>query len=64
MRSRLARLGDAMLSHILPGEQAGACIIGVGEKCKCGSPCGVSYCTQYRYACNGSCVKSTDGERC
>jgi hypothetical protein len=64
MRSRLARLGDAMLAHVLPAEEAAAlCISGAGDKCKCGSPCGVNYCTQYVIDCQGSCVKKT-GTHC
>ena len=59
MRSRLARLGDAMLARILPTEEAGACIPEQGQDCKCGSPCGVNYCTQYRLNCTGECVKQT-----
>jgi hypothetical protein len=57
MRSRLARLGDAMLACVLPAEEAGACIPENGQKCYCGSPCGTDYCTQYYFNCTGTCVK-------
>ena len=64
MRSRLARLGDAMLARVLPTEEAAAlCIIGAGTKCKCGSPCGVSWCTQYVIDCQGKCVEQA-GTHC
>jgi hypothetical protein len=63
MRSRLARLGDAMLAHVLPTAEAGACIVGTGSDCKCGSPCGVNWCTQYRISCYGQCVEDS-GDHC
>jgi hypothetical protein len=60
MRSRLARLGDAMLARVLPAADAGAtCISGAGTKCKCGSPCTVSHCTQYVIDCQGKCVEQS-----
>jgi hypothetical protein len=59
----LARLGDAMLGRILPAADAGACIVGTGTKCKCGSPCGVDYCTQYYLSCYGKC-EAVSGYRC
>jgi hypothetical protein len=57
MRSRLTRLGDLMLSRVLPAAEAGACIPENGQKCKCAAPCGVDYCTQYYFNCTGTCVK-------
>lgn len=63
MRSRLIKMGDAMLARVLPAAEAGACIPENGQDCKCGSPCGVNYCTQYRFNCTGSCLKNP-GERC
>lgn len=63
MRSTLARLGDAMLARVLPAADAGACIVGSGSKCKCGSPCGVDYCTQYFISCYGQCL-ADDGYHC
>ena len=63
MRSTLARLGDAMLARVLPAADAGACVIENGQYCKCGSPCGETWCTQYRFNCTGACVKNV-GERC
>jgi hypothetical protein len=61
MRSRLARLGDAMLARVLPAADAGAtCIIGAGSKCKCGSPCTDSHCTQYVIDCQGKCVEQSN----
>jgi hypothetical protein len=62
MRPRLARLGDAMLSRILPEEEAGACITIAYTNCKCGSPCGETWCTQYVLNCAGRCVST--GGRC
>ena len=60
LRATIARLGDAMLSRMLPEAYAGACIPEVAQPCKCGSPCGTTWCTQYRFGCNGSCnVTST-----
>lgn len=59
MRSRLACLGDAMLARVLSAEEAGACIPENGQYCKCASPCGVNYCTQYRFNCYGSCLKTS-----
>jgi len=44
-----------MLSRVLPEAYAGACIPEVAQPCKCGSPCGATWCTQYRFGCNGSC---------
>ncbi|HET9896631.1 MAG TPA: hypothetical protein VFQ44_17010 [Streptosporangiaceae bacterium] len=59
MRVLAARIGDALLTHLLPAGEAGACIVGAGTKCKCGSPCGVDYCTQYFLSCFGVCTKDT-----
>jgi len=57
MKAALTRLGDAMLSRVLPAAEAGAvCCIGAGTKCKCGSPCGVTWCTQYYVACTCQCI--------
>jgi hypothetical protein len=59
MRATLARLGDAMLGRVLPAAEAGACCAAVGGPCKCSTPCGYNYCTQYYFNCACSCVKST-----
>jgi hypothetical protein len=56
MRAVMARLGDAMLAHVLPTAEAGACCIYSGRKCRCGSPCGVSWCTQYYVTCGCQCT--------
>ena len=63
MRAMAARIGDALLERLLPAGEAGACIIGNGEKCKCGSPCGVTWCTQYFLDCFGHCDPH-DGFHC
>lgn len=52
----LSRLGDAMLSRLLPEVQAGACVPEHGQKCKCAAPCGTSWCTQYYVSCTGPCT--------
>ncbi len=62
MRAAIARFGDAMLGRLLPTAQAGACIGGTGSPCKCGSPCGTTWCTQYRIGCYGGCLST--GEHC
>jgi hypothetical protein len=59
MKSAMARLGDTMLGRILPKAEAGACGAGTGQKCKCGAPCGSSWCTQYYFGCTNDCVKSS-----
>jgi hypothetical protein len=51
-----------MLSRILPEEEAGACITIAYTNCKCGSPCGETWCTQYVLNCAGRCVST--GGRC
>jgi hypothetical protein len=51
-----------MLTRLLPEAQAGACIPEVAQPCKCGSPCGTTWCTLYRFGCTGSCNNS--GSRC
>ena len=56
MRAVMARLGDAMLSHVLPNAEAGACCSLAGKKCNCGSPCGTTWCTQYYVSCFCKCV--------
>jgi hypothetical protein len=58
MKAAIARLGDAMLGHLLPTARAGACIVGAGTPCKCGSPCGATWCSQYRVSCFGQCVNT------
>ena len=63
MKAALARLSDTMLSRVLPVADAGACIVGVGTKCKCGSPCGTTWCTQYYISCYGKC-QAVDGNHC
>jgi hypothetical protein len=63
MKAALTRLSDSMLSRVLAAADAGACIIGVGTKCKCGSPCGITYCTQYYISCFGKC-EAVDGNHC
>jgi hypothetical protein len=59
MRATLARLGDAMLSHVLPAAEAGACSACVGQYCGCYGPCGIHgghfYCTQHYYSCYCAC---------
>jgi hypothetical protein len=53
-----------MLARVLPTEEAAAlCISGAGTKCKCGSPCTVSHCTQYVIDCQGKCVEQS-GTHC
>jgi hypothetical protein len=63
MRAMAARFGDALLTHLLPTGEAGACVVGNGQKCKCGSPCGVTWCTQYYINCFGHCT-ANNGVRC
>lgn len=62
MRGAIAKLGDQMLSRLLPTAQAGACVVGTGTPCKCGSPCGTNWCTQYVINCFGRC--QSIGEHC
>jgi hypothetical protein len=63
MRVMAARIGDALLARLLPTGEAGACVVGNGTKCKCGSPCGVDYCTQYFINCLGVCLRD-EGYHC
>jgi hypothetical protein len=62
MKAAIVKMGDAMLRRVLPAAEAGACIPEVGQPCRCGSPCGATWCTQYRFACNGVCHNA--GTRC
>ena len=55
MKAAMSRLGDAMLAAVLPSVEAGACCVDVGTKCKCASPCGVNWCTQYYFTCLCAC---------
>jgi hypothetical protein len=64
MRATAARLGDALLRRVLPMADAGACIIGTGSKCKCGSPCNTSHCTQYYVSCTGGCIRGEVNYNC
>jgi hypothetical protein len=59
MRTALARLGDAMLGRVLPAAEAGACGACAGVPCKCSTPCGATYCTQYYFSCYCDCEKSS-----
>jgi len=56
MKALAARIGDALLSSVLPTGEAGACISGTGTKCKCGAPCGTTWCTQWYISCTGGCL--------
>jgi len=49
MKAAISRLGDAMLSAVLPSAEAGAC-------------CGVTWCTQYYFTC--FCACTTRNGRC
>jgi hypothetical protein len=60
MRAAMMRLGDAMLARILPAAEAGACSTCAGHPCKCGSPCGATYCTQYYFNCLCACERSSN----
>ncbi len=55
MKTAAVRLGDAILRCVLPRAEAGACVPGAGQPCKCASPCGQTWCTQYFLNCNGVC---------
>lgn len=58
MRAAMARLGDALLERILPAAEAGACCGSSGQPCKCASPCGATWCTQYYFDCTCKCFAS------
>lgn len=60
MRAAIARFGDTMLGRLLPTAEAGACIVGTGTPCKCGSPCTTTHCTQYVITCYGKCLSNGD----
>jgi hypothetical protein len=55
MRKTMQRVGDSVLQRLLPELEAGACVPENGQLCKCDHPCGVNWCTQYRFNCHSLC---------